>query len=119
MNRAMSETVTEVQNQGRTPLYVKAQVENMSCLLNAWCDYDVRVTIHYQTPENQQFIQALIILAVVIAIIVALAYLVLTKIDETLHFIVQNPVEGITYVGALGVMALAVLAVITLVRRKR
>jgi len=119
MNRAMSETVKELQDQSRTPLYVHAQVENQSCPLSAWCDYDVRVTVHYQTPQNQQIVQALIILAVVIAIIVALAYLVLTKIDETIHFIVEHPLEGMTYVGALGAMAVAVLAVVILVRRRR
>lgn len=119
MNRAMADTVSEIQKQGRTPLYVKAEVESPSCAVGLWCSYDIKVTIQYQTPQNQQSIIAYIILAIIIAVIAYLSYLNLTKIVEALHYIAENPIlQGFSYLIALVLLA-AIIGTVILWRRRQ
>lgn len=111
VDKSVTDAVKGLNDKGYTPLYVHAQVENLTrnVLL---CNFDVRITTQFHTPKNQQDVEVLILIIIILIIVALLIYFTYKGIADAVQFFTTNPVFTYGLFLAIGVFSIAIIVVV-------
>lgn len=118
VDKVVTDAVKGLNEKGYTPIYAKAQVENLTCTLSVYCNYGIRLTTQFHTPKSQMDIETIILIVIILIIIAILFYLVYKGIAETVQFLTANPVWTALLLIAAVAFSVAIIAVVYFNRKK-
>jgi len=118
VDKIVTDTVKGLNGKGYTPLYVKAQVEDLTCTLTVYCNYSIRLTTQFHTPKNQMDITTIVLIVIILIIVAILFYLVYKGIADVVQFLTTNPVWTALLLIAAILFSTAIIAVVYFNRRK-
>ena len=118
VDKTVTDAVKGLNEKGYTPIYAKAQAENVTCSLNVYCNYGVRLTTQFHTPKNLQDIETIILIIIILIIIAILFYLVYKGIADIVQYLTQNPVWTALLLIAAILFSIAIIVVVYFNRKK-
>jgi len=118
VDKTVTDAVKGLNEKGYTPIYAKAQAENVTCSLSVYCNYGVRLTTQFHTPQSQQDIETIILIIIILIIIAILFYLVYKGIADIVQYLTTNPVWTALLLIAAITFSIAIIAVVYFNRKK-
>jgi hypothetical protein len=117
VDKAVTDTVQGLNDKGYKPLYVHAQVENLTRNL-LLCNFDIRITTQFHTPAKQQDVEILILIIIILILVALLIYFTYKGIADAVKFFTDNPVFTYGLLLAIGLFSAAIIAVVYFNRKK-